>query len=109
MPTDWEDTRVLHSRIGDYVTIVRKDRKSEDWYLGSITDEEGRLLDAPLYFLEPDRQYMAQIYRDGPATDWETNPYEIEIERMPVDSETTLQLQLAPGGGQAIRFVAVDR
>jgi alpha-glucosidase len=106
VPTDWEDTRVIHGRIDDYVTIVRKDRNSDDWYLGSITDEEGRLLAAPLHFLEPHRQYMAQIYRDGPTTDWETMPYEIEIERIPVDSETTLQLRLAPGGGQAIRFVA---
>ena len=43
VPTDWEDTRVLHARIGDYVTIVRRDRGGDDWYLGSVTDEVGRI------------------------------------------------------------------
>lgn len=106
VPTDWEDTRVLNGRIGDYVTIARKDRNSDDWYLGSITDEEGRVLEAPLCFLEPGTHYMAEIYRDGPAANWESSPYDIEIEHIPVDNATTLQLRLAPGGGQAIRFVA---
>lgn len=104
VPTDWEDTRVLHGRIGDYITVARKDRISEDWYLGSITDEEGRLLEARLGFLDPNKQYVAEIYRDGPGADWESNPYDIEIERIPVDNSMTLTLRLAPGGGQAIRF-----
>ena len=104
VPTDWQDTRVLHSRIGDYVTIVRQDRNSEDWYLGSITDEEGRILEAPLQFLDPERTYVAEIYRDGLKTDWVHNPYDIEIEERLVDNSTMLTLRLAPGGGQAIRF-----
>jgi alpha-glucosidase len=104
VPTDWEDTRVLHGRIGDYITVARKDRISEDWYLGSITDEEGRLLEAPLGFLDPNKQYVAEIYCDGPGADWESNPYDIEIKRIPVNNSMTLTLRLAPGGGQAIRF-----
>ena len=53
VPTDWEDTRVLHAKIGDYVTIVRKERGGDDWYLGSITDEVGRTLETPLEFSRP--------------------------------------------------------
>ncbi len=104
VPVDWEDTRVLHARIGDYVTIVRKDRHSDDWYLGSITDEYGRTLRAPLSFLDPGRKYVAEIYRDAPDADWRTNPLAIEITRQIVDAATVLTLRLAPGGGTAIRF-----
>ncbi|WP_243663843.1 glycoside hydrolase family 97 C-terminal domain-containing protein [Rhodothermus marinus] len=108
VPVDWEDTRVLHARIGDYVTIVRKDRHSDDWYLGSITDEYGRTLRAPLSFLEPGRKYVAEIYRDAPDADWRTNPLAIEITRQIVDASTVLTLRLAPGGGTAIRFHPVE-
>lgn len=104
VPTDWEETRVLHGRIGDFVTIVRKDRRSSDWYLGSVTDENGRVLPTPLSFLESGKKYVATIYRDGPAADWETRPYDVEIENMIVDSSMSLSIRLAPGGGQAIRF-----
>ena len=103
-PADWSDTKVLHARIGDYVTVARKDRKSDDWYLGSITDENGRVLEAPLSFLDPGKTYEATIYRDGLNADWISNPYEMEITQQVVDNATTLTLRLAPGGGQAIRF-----
>ena len=57
VPTDWQETRVLHGKIGDYVTIVRKERDGEDWYLGSITDEMPRTLESQLTFLDPGRKY----------------------------------------------------
>lgn len=104
VPTDWQDTQVLHARIGNYLTIVRQDRNSPDWYLGSVTDEEGRVLKAPLHFLTPGRKYVAEIYRDGKNADWKSNPYDIEIDKRLVDSAGILTLRLAPGGGQAIRF-----
>ncbi len=104
VPTDWQDTQVLHARIGDYVTIVRLDRNSDDWYLGSLTDENGRNLQAKLSFLEPNQTYVAEIYRDAAGADWQSNPYAIEIAEELVTSTTTLPLRLAPGGGQAIRF-----
>jgi len=104
VPTDWEDTRVLHAKIGDYVTIVRQERDGEDWYLGSITDEVGRTLETPLNFLDRDRVYVAEIYRDADDADWKKNPTAYEIDKMEVDANTVLTLRLAPGGGQAIRF-----
>ena len=107
VPADWEDTRVLGAEIGDYLSIVRRDRDSDDWYLGALSDEHGRLLEAPLSFLDPGRTYRAEIYRDGPGAHWRTNPYEMEIEEMLVTSETVLSLRLAAGGGQAVRFTPV--
>lgn len=106
VPVDWEDTRVLNGEVGDFVTIVRKDRNSDDWYLGAISDEEGRELKAPLSFLDPGRKYVAQIYRDGEHADWKRAPQDIVIEQREVTSADSLTLRLAPGGGQAIRFVA---
>jgi alpha-glucosidase len=104
VPVDWQDTKVLNGQIGDYVTIVRQDRESDDWYLGSITDEDGRTLEAPLDFLDPERTYVAEIYSDGADADWTSNPLSINIHQALVDHKTTLALKLAPGGGQAVRI-----
>ena len=109
VPADWAETRVLNGEIGDYVTIARKDRNSEDWYVGAVSDEEARSLVIPLSFLSPGRQYRAEIYRDGSQADFRTNGKDIVIERKRVTSGDRLELRLAPGGGQAIRLVALGR
>ncbi|MFO3706959.1 glycoside hydrolase family 97 protein [Xanthomonas codiaei] len=105
---DWDQTRALNGEVGDYVTIARKDRHSRDWFLGSITDEHGRLLQVPLGFLEPGVRYIAQIYRDGDGADYVSNPFAFVREERQVSSSDSLELRLAPGGGQAIRFVPMD-
>jgi alpha-glucosidase len=104
VPTDWERTIVLDAEIGQFATIARKDRGSEAWYLGSITNEEGRLLRVPLHFLDEGKRYIAEIYRDGENADWRTNAQDIVVEERTVDRSTVLTLRLAAGGGQAIRF-----
>ncbi|WP_294088390.1 glycoside hydrolase family 97 protein [Sphingomonas sp.] len=105
--TDWADTRVLNGAVGDYVTIARQDRHSADWYLGAVTDEEARTLSVKLDFLTPGVTYTAQIYRDAPDADYRTDKrHAIIIESRKVTAVDTLSLALAPGGGQAIRFVA---
>ncbi|MGH8077642.1 MAG: glycoside hydrolase family 97 C-terminal domain-containing protein, partial [Lysobacter sp.] len=104
VPTDWSDTRVLNGEVGDFVTMVRKDRRSDDWYLGSLTDARGRVLSVPLAFLDPGRTYVAEIYRDGDAAHWKTAPFEFKRESREVTSADTLVVRLAAGGGQAIRF-----
>ena len=104
VPTDWEDTKVLNGEIGAYITTVRKDRHSEDWYLGSLTNEEGRNLEIDLQFLDPDTVYEAQIYKDAEGISWNKNATEIEILSREVTQTDKLQLRLAEGGGTAIRF-----
>lgn len=106
VPVDWDDTRVLNGEVGDYVTIARKERGGDNWYLGALTDEDGRTLSVPLSFLDEGRRYTAQIYRDGDQAHWKTAPQDIVIEERTVTRSDTLALKLAPGGGQAIRFVA---
>lgn len=104
VPTDWSETRVLNGEVGDYVTIARKDRNSEDWFLGAITDEHARNLNIKLDFLTPGQRYRAHIYRDGAKANYTTHREDIVIEQREVKPGTSLQLRLAPGGGQAIRF-----
>ncbi len=104
VPVDWESTVALDAVIGDYVSIARKDRHSQDWYLGALTDENGRTLSTPLAFLDGTGKYVAEIYADAADADWKTNPKAIEISKKLVDASTTMELKLAPGGGAAIRF-----
>jgi alpha-glucosidase len=101
---DWEYTRVLDGKIGDYVIVARHERDGEDWYVGAITDEEARTFDIPLWFLPEGRSYVAEIYADGPGAHWLHNPFPVDISSRPVDARSHLTLNLAAGGGQAIRI-----
>ncbi len=101
---DWESSRVLEGRIGDYVVVARKERNGQSWFVGAITDEEGRTFDVPLTFLPKGRSFVAEVYADGPKAHWLTNPLPVAISRRTVTSASRLRLVLAPGGGQAIRI-----
>jgi alpha-glucosidase len=104
VPVDWEETRVPQAVIGEYVTTARKDRHSNDWYVGAITNEQARTLDVSLSFLTSGKKYEAEIYQDGANADWDTNPLPLDIVRQTVDAGTVLKLRLAAGGGAAVRL-----
>jgi alpha-glucosidase len=101
---DWDTTRVVDGRIGDYVVVARRERGGPSWFLGAITDEERRTLDVPLDFLTPGRRYIAEVYADGPRAHWYDNPLPVAITRRAVTSASRLRMMLAPGGGQAVRI-----
>lgn len=106
--TDWEESRTLQAEIGDYIVAARRPRGGRDWFLGAITDETARRLTQPLGFLEPGKRYEAQIYADGPSAAYRTNPTALRIDKRMVTGADSLTLDLAPGGGAAIRFRALD-
>ena len=106
VPTDWEKTVVVNAQIGKYLTIARKDKASDDWYVGSATDADARDLTLDLDFLDEGKEYMAEIYADGEGADYRTNPYPIQYTRIPVTRASQLKLHLAPSGGAAIRILA---
>ncbi len=106
---DWDDTRMLAGDVGDYAVFARKERGKPTWFMGGITDEEGRDLDLPLTFLDAGARYRAEIYRDGEGADFRTNPRAISIEKRTVTSADRMKLRMAPGGGFAIRFVRLGR
>ncbi|MCZ7611387.1 MAG: glycoside hydrolase family 97 protein [Ignavibacterium sp.] len=101
VPVDWSETKVLKAEPGDYVIIARKDKKSDNWFIGAVTDEEAREFTVPLDFLSDD-EYKMTMYKDADDTDWETNPMKYEIENKMVRRNEILKLKLAPGGGCAI-------
>lgn len=112
VPTDWEETRALQGEVGDFVVIARKEKQhrnysGRDWYLGAITNDEGRTIAVPLTFLEDGVTYEAQIYRDTKQTDWRNNPYAMAIERREVTKGDALTVRLAAAGGLAVRFRAL--
>ncbi len=109
VPVEWERTIVPRSEIGNYVVVVRKDRNSGDWYLGGITNAEARNFEIELDFLETGKTYEAQIWADGEDADWKTNPYPLEKTNTEVTSESVLELNLAKGGGVAIRFAETEQ
>jgi len=104
VPVDWETTLAINGEIGQYITLVRKDRNSPDWYLGSITNEQEREFIIALDFLEPGSKYEAQIYADAEDAHYKHNAMAYRIENQIVDSTTSLTIKLSPGGGVAIRF-----
>ena len=108
VPTNWSESKVLNSKIGDYYTVVRKERGTENWYLGSISDENPREFDIDLSFLSEGKKYKATIYADAKDADWETNPEAFEISKRVVSSKDVLEIILAPGGGQTIEFKVVE-
>lgn len=111
VPTDWDTTRVIDGEVGEVATIARKDRRSDDWYVGAITDGRARSLTLPLDFLAHGRHYRAEIYRDGDQADYRDPQHRFDLvtEQETVTADDSLPLRLAPGGGQAIRFVALPK
>lgn len=101
---DWQESKYLEAEPGDYLTVVRKDKKSENWFLGAITDENARKSKISLDFLTPGKKYKAIIYQDSKTADWKENPISYEIKTQIVTYKDFIQLNLAKGGGTAISF-----
>ena len=101
-PTNWAKTVIPAAVIGDYIIVARKDRQSDSWFVGGITDENARKLFLHLTFLDKNAHYTAKLFKDGKGADYRTNPYPLDIEEIKVTSLSTIRLNLAPGGGAAI-------
>jgi glucan 1,4-alpha-glucosidase len=102
---NWDDTRYLEAEPGDYITIARKARGTNNWFIGAITDESKRIASIPLNFLDAGQKFIATIYKDAPTTHWNTNPMQYVVEKWIVDAKTMLKIPLAEGGGCAVGLV----
>lgn len=102
---DWDESKVLDAEPGDYIVEARKGKGTQNWFIGAITDETARSLQANLDFLSKGKKYIATIYRDAADADWKNNPEAYVIEKFVVDTKTKLGLMLAPGGGTAISIM----
>jgi hypothetical protein len=102
---DWEQTRVLHGEVGDFVTIAREERDTGNWFVGAISDENPREVEIDFSFLPEGSSFSATVYRDAAEAHYRDNPTAIEIEKQPVDHTSKLRFRLAAGGGLAISLM----
>ncbi|MBG6110156.1 hypothetical protein IWX84_001021 [Flavobacterium sp. CG_9.10] len=101
---DWDESKYLQAEPGDYLTIARKAKGKESWFLGAITDENARKSEIKLDFLTKGKKYKAIIYEDAKNADWKNNPIAYKIKTIEVTNKSKINLNLAPGGGTAISF-----
>ncbi len=106
VPADWSDSRLIAGEVGDYAIFARKDRGSEDWYVGGVNDATERTLELPFDSLEDGVTYVAQVWKDGPEATYLTDKrHDIAYETVMLTSDDTYTVRLAPGGGFAMRLV----
>ncbi len=105
--TDFEKSVALAGEVGEYAVFARKDRNSDIWFLGGLTNEAARTSELELDFLDAGKSYMLQLYRDSDDAHWESNPYGFVVEEKSVTAGDTLNIRMAAGGGFAARLVPV--
>ncbi|SDK17276.1 glycoside hydrolase family 97 protein [Flavobacterium noncentrifugens] len=99
---DWDNTWILEAEPGDYITIARKAKGKDEWFVGGITDENTRTANVPFDYLSKGKKYTATIYSDAKDASWKVNPQHYEIRKVIVDSKSNVKQFVAPGGGFAI-------
>ena len=107
VPVDWQKSVYLEAEPGRYITIARKDKHSNDWYVGCTAHEGGHTSELLLNFLDKGKKYEATIYADAKDANWKTNPKAYTITKQKVNAKTKLKLTAAKGGGYAISIKEV--
>ncbi|MBB2147664.1 glycoside hydrolase family 97 protein [Pedobacter sp. LMG 31462] len=104
---DWDDTKVLEAEPGDYITFARKAKGTNNWFVGSTCDENGRTSTVNLDFLDANKKYIATVYADGKDAHYELNPKAYVIKKINVKKGAKLSQYCAPGGGYAISIIEI--
>src|SRR5690554_2297270 len=104
---DWDDTKVLDAEPGDYITIARKAKRTNNWFVGTTVDENGYTSKINFDFLDKDKKYVATIYADGKDAHYKDNPQSYQIRKAIVGNKSKLTQICAPGGGYAISIIEV--
>jgi len=104
---DWDLSLYLEAEPGEYVTIARKEKNSENWFIGNNNGYSDRVSEINLSFLEESKRYIAKIYKDGENADYKLNPQSYTIESFEVNHQTTLRLKTVAAGGYAISLFPI--
>lgn len=104
---DWDDSKYLEAEPGEYITVARKGKGTDKWFVGSTCGEKGYHSKIAFDFLDADKKYIATIYADAKNAHYKTNPQAYEIRKVVVTNKSHLNLTLAPGGGYAISIIPV--
>ncbi|WP_018107967.1 glycoside hydrolase family 97 protein [Bacteroides propionicifaciens] len=102
--TVWDDTKIIDGEIGEFVTIAR--RSQEEWFLGTLGNNESKNIVTPLTFLDANRKYIAHIYTDDDKVDTKTK---VKVTRLLVTDKSVLKFKLQPSGGNAIHFLPASK
>ena len=102
---DWDDSKYLEAEPGRYITVARKAKGTNNWFVGCTASENGHMANISFDFLDPKRKYTATIYADGPTAHYEKNPQAYTIKKMTVTNKSRLTLRAASGGGFAISII----
>ena len=102
VPVDWQKSIYLEAEPGRYITVARKDKKSNDWYIGCTANENGHTSLLKLDFLDKNKKYEATIYADAKNAHYKNNPKAYKISKQKVDANTSLSIIAKEGGGYAI-------
>ena len=102
---DWDESRYLEAEPGDYITIARKAKGSNNWFVGGINDENARTAEFKLDFLDADKKYVATLYADGKDADYKDNPTSYQIKKGIVTAKTRFSVQEARSGGFALSLM----
>ena len=108
VPVNWDDTKIISAEPGEYITIARKAKGKDAWFIGSITNENARNISFGLDFLEPDKTYEAIVYRDADNADFEKNPEAYVIEKRLVTRVSNMTYRLQRGGGCAVSLKKIN-
>ena len=109
VPADWAESHLIAGEVGDYAIFARKDRNSEDWYVGGVNDATAREVALDFDFLTPGKMYKATIWKDGEGATYETEArHRIAYDNRTVKAGDSMSIWLAPGGGAAIRLQPLD-
>lgn len=103
---DWDDTKILEAEPGRYVTIARKAKGTNNWFIGCVAGEEGHESTLNFDFLEKNKNFKATIYCDAKDAHYKNNPQAYEITRQNITADTEIKLKAASGGGYAISLFA---
>lgn len=107
---DWDDSKYLEAEPGDYITVARKAKGTNNWFVGNVTGVKGgRTSNINFDFLDADKMYIATIYSDAKNADYKTNPQAYEIRKVVVNKKSKLQQWSAEGGGYAISIFEVEK
>jgi hypothetical protein len=99
---DWDESKYLEAEPGQYVTVARKEKGTNNWYVGSVNGSEARIAKIDFNFLDKGREYIATIYADAKNAHYQTNPQAYSIKTKKLTSKSKLSQLVAPGGGCAI-------
>ena len=104
---DWDQSKYLEAEPGDYITVARKAKGTDNWFVGNVNGETPRVSNIDLSFLEKGKKYTTTIYADTKDAHYKTNPQAYTIRKISVTSKSKLTQYSAPGGGYAISFYPV--